>query len=111
MGQKEQGTSDVPLSRAAPSNKEVGAMFLRATFVAGAIVMAAIGSQPAADAAPPCYISKTTGDCVPDPEQAPAPPPGWHAQCRDGTYSFSEHRSGTCSGHHGVQQWNPDWTP
>lgn len=26
-------------------------------------------------------------------------------QCRDGYYSFSEHRSGTCSSHGGVQQW------
>lgn len=30
---------------------------------------------------------------------------GATARCRDGTESFSEHRSGTCSGHHGVAQW------
>jgi hypothetical protein len=29
------------------------------------------------------------------------------ALCRDGTYSSSEHRSGTCSWHGGVGQWNP----
>ena len=29
------------------------------------------------------------------------------ALCRDGTYSYSAHRSGTCSWHHGVAQWNP----
>jgi hypothetical protein len=84
-------------------------MFLRATFAAAAIVTAAIGSASPAHTEPPCYISKTTGDCVPDPEQAPAPPPGWHAQCRDGSYSFSEHHSGTCSGHGGVRQWNSQW--
>jgi hypothetical protein len=32
-------------------------------------------------------------------------PDGASAQCRDGTYSFSKHHSGTCSGHHGVAQW------
>jgi len=32
-------------------------------------------------------------------------PAGATAKCRDGTYSFSQHRSGTCSGHHGVAEW------
>lgn len=32
-------------------------------------------------------------------------PPGASAQCRDGSYSFSQHHSGTCSGHHGVANW------
>jgi hypothetical protein len=32
-------------------------------------------------------------------------PEGATARCRDGTYSFSRHRSGTCSGHHGVAAW------
>lgn len=27
------------------------------------------------------------------------------ARCRDGTYSYSQHRSGTCSHHGGVAQW------
>ena len=34
-----------------------------------------------------------------------APPPGATAQCRDGTYSYSQHRSGTCSFHGGVAVW------
>jgi hypothetical protein len=33
------------------------------------------------------------------------PPPGATAVCRDGSYSFSQHHSGTCSHHGGVQQW------
>jgi hypothetical protein len=45
------------------------------------------------------------GACVHDPVQAPAAPPGATAQCRDGSYSFSKHHSGTCSGHGGVAQW------
>jgi hypothetical protein len=34
-----------------------------------------------------------------------APPPGATARCRDGTYSYSQHRSGTCSHHGGVAEW------
>jgi hypothetical protein len=33
------------------------------------------------------------------------PPAGATAKCNDGTYSFSQHRSGTCSGHGGVAEW------
>jgi uncharacterized protein DUF3761 len=40
---------------------------------------------------------------------APAPvraaPPGATARCNDGTYSYSRHRSGTCSHHGGVAEW------
>lgn len=32
-------------------------------------------------------------------------PSGASAQCRDGTYSFSQNRRGTCSGHGGVASW------
>ena len=34
-----------------------------------------------------------------------APPPGGTAQCRDGTYSYLQHHSGTCSHHGGVAVW------
>jgi hypothetical protein len=27
------------------------------------------------------------------------------ADCRDGTHSYSHHRTGTCSGHGGVAEW------
>ncbi len=36
---------------------------------------------------------------------AAGPPAGATAQCRDGTYSFSQHHSGTCSYHGGVATW------
>jgi hypothetical protein len=32
-------------------------------------------------------------------------PAGASAQCRDGSYSFSQHRRGTCSHHGGVSTW------
>jgi hypothetical protein len=37
--------------------------------------------------------------------RADAVPPGATAKCRDGTYSYSQHRSGTCSHHGGVAEW------
>jgi hypothetical protein len=37
--------------------------------------------------------------------RAAPPPPGATALCRDGTYSFSAHHSGTCSHHGGVATW------
>ena len=32
-------------------------------------------------------------------------PAGASARCRDGSYSFSQHHSGTCSHHGGVAEW------
>lgn len=32
-------------------------------------------------------------------------PPGATARCKDGTYSYSQHRQGTCSHHGGVAVW------
>ena len=45
----------------------------------------------------------------PTPRPAPAhtAPAGATARCRDGTYSFSQHRRGTCSHHGGVAEWLP----
>jgi hypothetical protein len=34
-----------------------------------------------------------------------ATPAGASAQCRDGSFSFSAHRRGTCSHHGGVARW------
>lgn len=51
------------------------------------------------------YYVNSSGNCVHRPVTAPAPPAGATAKCNDGTYSFSQHRSGTCSGHRGVAEW------
>ncbi|WP_458690115.1 DUF3761 domain-containing protein [Nocardia tengchongensis] len=45
------------------------------------------------------------GACVHRPEQSATAPDGATARCKDGTYSFSQHRRGTCSGHRGVAEW------
>jgi hypothetical protein len=50
------------------------------------------------------YIN-VDGNCVQSPTNASSAPAGATAKCRDGTYSFSQHRQGTCSGHGGVAQW------
>lgn len=50
------------------------------------------------------YLS-SDGDCVHRPVAATTAPVGASAQCNDGTYSFSEHRRGTCSHHGGVVEW------
>ena len=50
------------------------------------------------------YVN-STGQTVPRPENCSAPPKGATAQCRDGTYSFSKSRRGTCSHHGGVAKW------
>jgi hypothetical protein len=55
----------------------------------------------------PCkgYIN-SDGQRIPSPRLSPSgPPAGASAQCNDGSYSFSRHRSGTCSHHGGVLRW------
>jgi Protein of unknown function (DUF3761) len=66
----------------------------------------AVGA-PIAPVAPPaaCGENEYTnvdGSCVSRPEQAPSAPAGATAKCDDGTWSFSQHHSGSCSRHGGV---------
>lgn len=57
------------------------------------------------ESAPSGYYINTDGNKVPSPYAATTIPIGATARCRDGTYSFSQHRSGTCSHHGGVDEW------
>jgi hypothetical protein len=50
------------------------------------------------------YINNQ-GQTVKAPENCTRAPQGATAQCRDGTYSFSRTRRGTCSHHGGVAKW------
>jgi hypothetical protein len=50
------------------------------------------------------YVN-SKGQTVPRPENCSAAPKGATAQCRDGSYSFSRSRRGTCSHHGGVAKW------
>jgi len=50
------------------------------------------------------YVN-SQGHTVKRPENCTTVPQGATAQCRDGTYSFSKSRRGTCSHHGGVANW------
>ncbi len=67
---------------------------------------------PKAQTAPPPQLSNdrhytnSDGQQVHSPAYSPGGvPSNAIAQCVDGTYSFSQHRSGTCSHHGGVAKW------
>ena len=67
---------------------------------------------PKAQSAPPPQLSNDHHYTNSDGHQVHSPahssggvPAGATALCRDGTYSFSQHRSGTCSHHGGVAKW------
>ncbi|WFR74585.1 DUF3761 domain-containing protein [Prescottella defluvii] len=48
------------------------------------------------------YYENSAGNCVRSPGSDSG---GASAQCKDGTYSYSQSRRGTCSGHGGVAVW------
>jgi hypothetical protein len=65
---------------------------------------ASVTEAPVAHA-PSCksgYYKNSSGKCVHSPSNDPS---GATAKCRDGTYSYSQHASGTCSHHGGVGRW------
>jgi hypothetical protein len=63
---------------------------------------------PAPAPAPSCpngtYVN-SSGNTVCSPYASSSAPAGATAKCNDGTYSFSQHHSGTCSSHGGVAEW------
>jgi hypothetical protein len=62
----------------------------------------------AAQPAPAAVAPSATRAATPPAAKAPAAaaqPGQATAQCKDGTMSHSQHRSGTCAGHGGVANW------
>ena len=51
------------------------------------------------------YYTNVNGYRVQSPTYYDSTPTGATALCRDGTYSFSRNRKGTCSHHGGVAKW------
>jgi uncharacterized protein DUF3761 len=67
-------------------------------------------ADPPATTSGPCaadYYRNVNGVCVHRPVKAQnsSAPHGATAQCRDGSYSFSQSHRGTCSHHGGVAKW------
>jgi|GEM_PF-3201779 len=51
------------------------------------------------------YYVNVSGNLVHRPMFSATQPPGATAQCADGSWSFSQHRRGTCNYHGGVRHW------
>lgn len=75
----------------------------------GGVAQALTAAAAAAPAAPaPAAPVPAPNPRAAAPAQAPAPagaPANATALCKDGTYSTSQHRSGTCARHGGVDRW------
>jgi hypothetical protein len=74
---------------------------------------AAPAAAPAAPAAPvkkatpatPAAAAPAAAKSAPTATAGNTDPTGATAKCKDGTYSKSQHHSGTCSSHGGVAEW------
>jgi hypothetical protein len=62
-------------------------------------------AQSDKDASKPHSYTNSAGQRVQSPTKSSTVPKGATAQCRDGSYSFSQSRRGTCSHHGGVGRW------
>ncbi len=81
------------LKTAKPAAAATGAPAPAAAAPAPAAAPAAAKSAPAATKSAPTAAAGNTD------------PTGATAKCKDGTYSKSQHHSGTCSKHGGVAEW------
>ena len=68
-------------------------------------IKASATKKPSSSCDSATHYVNSSGNCVLRPTAPAAAPGGASAKCKDGTLSFSQHRSGTCSGHGGVAQW------
>ncbi|MFA5841131.1 MAG: DUF3761 domain-containing protein [Candidatus Paceibacterota bacterium] len=69
------------------------------------IILLAIILLPFSTFAKSLYYKNIFGSKIHVPVQAQIIPKGASAQCRNGKYSFSVTRRGTCSGNGGVKIW------
>jgi hypothetical protein len=66
---------------------------------------AATGPAPAAASPAAAAKTSTASKSAPTATASNTDPTGATAKCKDGTYSKSQHHSGTCSSHGGVAEW------
>jgi Protein of unknown function (DUF3761) len=94
------GSSDGGVVRSGPSSGGLEK-------VRQALVAAGCLRPDEADLSPhDCYINRDGTPVHRPARDGNGQPQGDTALCRDGTYSFSQHTSGTCSRHGGVQRWD-----
>ncbi len=75
------------------------------TATSAASTPAPAASTPAPAAAPAAAKSAAVTKSAPTATASNTDPTGATAKCKDGTYSKSQHHSGTCSSHGGVAEW------
>jgi len=75
--------------------------------IAGYLPRLSLSQQPNGSFTQGHAYTNSQGNRVQSPMRTPdnQPPAGATAQCRDGTFSFSQSRRGTCSHHGGVAKW------
>ena len=78
---------------------------MRTIILAVAVVLAFGGVAEARSHSGSSYYTNVSGHHVHRPVFTSHAPRGASAHCADGSYSFSEHASGTCSHHGGVATW------
>ena len=78
---------------------------IAATAPAPAAAPAAAAPTTAATASTTAAKTSTATKSAPATTAGNTDPTGASAKCKDGTYSKSQHRSGTCSSHGGVAEW------
>jgi hypothetical protein len=83
------------------ATKPVQQMVSVGTYVAPAPTPAPAATTTNSTSSGSGYVN-SSGNYVPSPSSDPT---GATARCGDGTYSYSQHRSGTCSHHSGVAEW------
>jgi len=84
---------------------ETGRTSTEAITTAPVTEVTALGTKAPAPVCPNGTYVNSAGNTVCSPYSAPSTPSGATAKCRDGSYSFSQSRSGTCSHHGGVSTW------
>jgi uncharacterized protein DUF3761 len=94
-------TSEAPVVTTAPTQAQAVAPKTAATKPKAAPKTTAQAAPKPAECGADYYVN-SSGNCVHRPSDNPS---GATALCKDGSYSYSQHRSGTCSGHGGVRTW------